>query len=125
VVDEKTTQSETPKLWAAHVSEEFNSEVKRAIDGAIFGIVGQDVLRSLYTHLKEQYDITPNEIPNRLDSVFETLEQTFGGKGARTLSRAIARRLYIRLNLQFVETENYRLQDYMEQAKKELRLQTG
>ncbi len=103
--------------------EEFNSEVKRAIDGTIFGIVGQDVLRSLYKHLEKNYDITPDEVPYRLETVFETLERTFGVKGARTLSRAIARRLYYRLNLQFVETENYRLQDYMEQAKKELLLE--
>ena len=122
-VDEKPTQSEASKMWAAHVTKEFNSEVKRSVDGAIYVIVGQDVLRALYTHLKEHYDITPDEIPYRLDSMFETLEQTFGVKGARTLSRSIAKRLYFRLNLQFVETENYRLQDYIEQAKKELRLQ--
>jgi hypothetical protein len=96
---------------------------ERCIDGAIFGIVGQDVLQALYKHLEKQYDITHDEVPYRLDTVFETLEQTFGVKGARTLSRAIARRLYFRLNLQFVETQNYRLQDYMEQAKKELLLQ--
>ena len=122
MVDE-TARTEASERWIAHVAKEFNIEVKRAVDGAIFGIVGQDVLRALYEHLKEHYDITPDEIPYRLESVFETLEQTFGVQGARTLSRAIAKRLYLRLNLQFVETEDYRLQDYLEQAKKELRLQ--
>jgi len=121
--DEKPTKEDASKQWTAHVTKEFNSEVKHAIEGAIYGIVGQDVLRSLYKHLKEHYDITPDEIPYRLDTVFETLERTFGVQGARTLSRAIAKRLYYRLNLQFVETENYRLQDYLEQAKNELRLQ--
>ena len=121
--DAKTTQSEASERWTAYVTKEFNREAKRAIDGAIFGIVGQDVLRALYKHLKEHYDITPDEIPYRLDTVFETLEHTFGVRGARTLSRAIAKRLYFSLNLQFVETENYRLQDYFKQAKKELRLQ--
>jgi hypothetical protein len=122
--DENTTkaQSEASKSWAAHVTKEFNNEVKRAIDGAIYGIVGQDVLRALYEHLKEHYDVTPDEVPYRLDTVFETLEQTFGVKGARTISRAISKRLYYRLNLQFVETENFRLQDYLEQAKKQLAL---
>ena len=85
--------------------------------------MGQDVLAALYNHLKEHYDITPDEIPYRLDSVFETLEHTFGVQGARTLSRVIEKRLYFRLLLKFVATENYRLQDYLEQAKKELRLQ--
>ena len=119
---EKPTRAEASEKWKEHVTKEFNNEFKQAFDGAIFGIVGQDVLRSLYTHLKDHYDITPDEVPYRLDTVFETLELAFGVKGARTISRAIAKRLYRRLNLQFVETENYRLQDYLEQAKKDLQL---
>ena len=122
-VVEKPTQSEASKIWIAHLTKEFDSEVKRCVAGAIYGIMGQEVLEALYKHLKKQYDITPDEIPYRLDSVFETLEETFGAKGARTVSRAIAKRLYYRLNLQLIETENYRLQDYIEEAKKELRLQ--
>jgi len=121
---EKTSRSEASEKWREHVTKEFNRGVKYAFDSAIFGIVGQDVLRSLYQHLKEHYDITPDEIPYRTETVFDTLEHTFGVTGARTLSRAIAKRLYYRLNLQFVETENYRLQDYLEQAKKELGLRS-
>jgi len=122
---EKPTRSEASEKWREHVTKEFNSEFKYAFDSAVFGIVGQDVLRSLYQYLKKHYSITSDEIPYRTDTVFTTLEQTFGVKGARTLSRAIAKRLYYRLNLQFVETENYRLQDYLEQAKKELGLRSS
>jgi hypothetical protein len=100
--------------------KDFNDEVKQAIDGAIFGIVGQEVLRALHKHLREKYDVTPDEIPYRLDTLFGVLEDTFGVKGAKTLGNAIARRLYFRYNLQFGETEGYRLQDYVEQAKRQL-----
>ena len=120
---EDRLQSQPSKSWTEHLAKEFNSEVKRCVAGAIYGIMGQEVLEALYKHLKKQYDITPDKIPYRLDSVFETLEETFGAKGARTVSRAIAKRLYYRLNLQLIETENYRLQDYIEQAKKMLWLQ--
>lgn len=109
---------------ATHTTKEFNDEVKLAIDGTVFSTVGQKVLRSLYKHLENRYGIPPDEIPYRLDASFETLEQTFGVKGARTLSRTIARRVYFRFNLPFVETENYRLEDYLQQAKKELLLQS-
>ena len=119
---QKTLQLQASKSWAEHVAKEFNSEVKRAVDGAIYGIVGQDVLRTFHAVLKEQYNINPNEIPFHPVTVFDTLEHTFGAKGARTISRAIAKRLCYRLNLQFAEMDNYRLQDYLEQAKKELRL---
>ena len=100
--------------------KEFNDEVKRAVDGAIFGIVGQEVLRALHKHLKDKYAVTPDEIPYRLDTVFEILEHTFGVAGARTLGNAIPRRLYFRYNLQFSETEGYKLQDYLERAKRQL-----
>jgi hypothetical protein len=106
----------------APTANEFNEEVKRAIDGAIFGLVGQGVLQSLYKHLKDHYDITPNDVPMRLDTLFETLEHVFGVTGARTIGKAIARRLYFRFNLQFVDAQNASLQDYLQQAKKELRL---
>lgn len=101
---------------------EFNDEVKRAIDDTISTIVGQQVLKALYNHLKEHYDVTADEIPRRLDTLFNALEKTFGFKGALTLSRAIARRAYARMGLRFIELPDYRLQDYLEQAKKQLSL---
>ena len=106
------------------MGKEFNSETKRAVEGAIYGIMGRDVLKAFHELLKERYHLTPDEIPHRVDAVFEILEHTFGYKGARTISRVIAKRLYYRLNLQFVARPDYRLQDYLEQAKKELKLQT-
>jgi len=106
----------------APTAVEFNEEVKRAIDGALFSLVGQGVLQSLYKHLEEHYDITPNEVPYRLDTLFKTLEHVFGVTGARTIGKAIARRLYFRFNLKFVDAQNSSLQDYLQQAKKELLL---
>ena len=78
--------------------------------------MGKDVVGSLY---KQSDDIAPDEIPYRTDTLFETLEHTFGVTGARTLSRAIARRLYSQMGIRFIELPNYRLQDYLEQAKKQ------
>ena len=94
--------------------------MKRAIDGTILGIVGEDVLRSLYKHLSDRYDISPDELPYRLDTLFEAVEDTFGVRGARTLGKAIARRFYFDHGLHFVETEGDTLQDYLEQAKRQL-----
>ncbi len=116
LVDDRSEKSDSPSLTLEQ-AKEFNDEVKRAIDGAIYAIVGQDVLRSLRNHLKTHYDITPDEIPYRLDTLFETLEHTFGLSGARTLSRAIARRIYYRYNIDFIVKDGYKLQDYLEDAK--------
>jgi len=103
-------------------SSEFNDEVKLAIDDTISAVVGRQVLNAVYDHLKEHYDVTESEVPYRLDTLFDTLEGTFGFKGALTISRVIARRVYTRMGLRFIELPNYRVQDYLEQAKKELLL---
>ena len=107
---------------AQHTIKEFNDEVKLAIDDAISAILGQQVLKALYAHLQEHYDITRDEIPYRLDTLFDALENTFGVKGALTLGRVIAKRFYARMGLQFVELGNYKLQDYLEDAKIDLEL---
>jgi hypothetical protein len=118
LVDGRKAQSAI--LAIAQVTGDFNDEVKFAIDDAIRGIVGVNVLQSLYEHLKNRYDITSEEIPYRLDILFQTLEHTFGAAGARTLTNATAKRIYLKYNLQFTEIQGYRLQDYLEQAKKQL-----
>lgn len=114
-------------IFGLHVTSalsatEFNDEVKRAIDETISTVLGEQVLKALYEHLKKQYDVTSDEIPYRLDTFSKTLEDTFGVKGALTLSRVIARRVYARIDLQFVELGNYNLQDYLQDAKIDLAL---
>jgi hypothetical protein len=93
-----------------------------AIDNAIFTILGRQVLKAIYDSLKEHHDISGEEIPYRLDTVFKMLEGTFGYQGAITLGRVIAKRVYARMGLQFRELPDYELQDYLDQAKKQLTL---
>ena len=88
-----------------------------AIDSSVFGILGDQVLKAVYTHLKEHYGVTADELPNRLDALHETLEGAFGAASAKTIGRAIAKRFYFRMGLEFNDLPNCGLQDYLEQAK--------
>jgi len=110
---------------SAFSQKEFNDEVKRAIDGIICGIVGQDVLDSLHNHLETRYGITPDEIPYRVDTLFEILENAIGVAGAKSLSRAIAREVYYGYNIDFRPLYEYTLQGYLEQAKRLLQQVAG
>ena len=100
--------------------EGFAKEVRFAIDGVIFSVMGPNVLASLYKHLKEHHNVTPDELPYRLDTTLGVLESVFGVAGVRTIERATAKRLYALYHLDFVDNPNYKLQDYLRQAKKEL-----
>jgi uncharacterized membrane protein len=97
----------------------FNDQVKLAIDDAISTILGQQVLKAFYAYLNAHYDITSDEIPYRLDTLFHALEKVFGVNGASTLTRVITRRAYARMGLQFSEIRGYTLQDYLQDAKVE------
>jgi hypothetical protein len=99
---------------------DFNDEVKTAIDDTINEVLGHQVLTAFHCALKEHHALTDDEIPYRLDTVFDTLEGAFGFKGSRTISRLIAKRVYAGIGLRFIELPNYRLQDYLELAKKQL-----
>jgi len=119
---EDKAKADPLQVTSALSATEFNDEVKRAIDNVISTVLGSQVVKALYFHLKEHYDISSDEIPYRLDTLFDALEKTFGVKGALTLGRVIARRFYARMGLKFVELGNYKLQDYLEQAKRQLNL---
>jgi len=100
--------------------QEFNDEVQRAVYGAIYSIVGETGLRSLHNHLKAYYGITPDEIPYRLESLFDSLDHTLGLREARRLGMEIARRVYYRYSIDFRPIEGYALKDYLEEAKRVL-----
>ena len=64
------------------------------------------------------------ELASRLDILTGVLESTFGPTGARTIGRAIAKRLYWKLGIQFPQRDEYKLQDYVEEAKRHLAILT-
>jgi len=100
--------------------QEFNDEVERAVYGAIYSVVGDTGLRTLHNHLKTYYGMTPEEIPYRLESLFEALDHTIGLREARRLGMEIARRVYYRYSIDFRSIEGYALKDYLEEAKRVL-----
>ena len=100
--------------------EEFHSVFMDATDEIITELLGPGVLNALYAKLADTYDITRDELPYRLDTVYSVLETVFGAKGARTIGRSIIRRFYTKLNVEFKEDHNHPLDVYLKIAKREL-----
>ena len=95
----------------------INQELKSAIDKALLDISGTHLLSSFYGHLKDRYDITPDELPYRLETIYTVLDQVFGVKGARTIERHIAKHLCDELGMKFLDTPDCTLEMYVEKAK--------
>lgn len=78
--------------------------------------MGSKRLGMVYEILQNDYSLSRDELPYRLETMFDILEIKFGAYGARSVGTSIARNLYAKLNLPFHEHESYRLQDYVEEA---------
>jgi hypothetical protein len=99
---------------------DFNGSLKRAIDDSVRGVFGPSVLETLYRVLDEKYSVTPDELPYRLETLWDVLEHGLGHVSARTVGRSIARLFYTRAGLKFVSNPDWKLEDYVEEAKRQL-----
>jgi len=81
-------------------------------------LLGKRFPKTLHEYLMREYDLPPDNLPCQLDKFVEILDTVFGVPASSTIGWAIARNFYSKIGLRFVENENFRLQDYLEQAKK-------
>lgn len=88
------------------------------MNDAVTEVLGRSAAEAMFGQMYENYDVTKEEVPNRLETFFSILEWAFGYTGSRALSRAIARKLYVSLSIPIHETAAKRLTDYVEDAKK-------
>lgn len=72
----------------------------------------------LHKHLKDDYDIEPDEMPYQLSTILRDLEEVFGVLVVKSIGSDIAKRLYNQLGLRFVTRSNYTFEDYIEEAEK-------
>jgi hypothetical protein len=97
-------------------SRDFNSLLLECIQETITALLSQQVTESIFAHLKATHNISKEDVPNSLNLLTSTLEMTFGSS-AKIVGKAIAKRLYARLGLEFSNDHRRTLVDYVEQAK--------
>ena len=100
--------------------KEFNDTLVESMDETITALLSRDVTNAIYSHLERAHSISKDEIPYRLETVFSTLEKTFGGPSSMTISKAIATKFYAKLGLTFPDIRDNSgrtLLEYVEEAK--------
>jgi len=96
---------------------DFNQTLSLAISETLVEVLGRNHVRSVYSILLEQYSITLDELPYRLETLYEVLENTFGIFGAKTLGSVIAEKFFEKEMLVFENHDGFSLTDYVEIAK--------
>jgi hypothetical protein len=99
----------------------FNDALVESIDETITELLSRAVVDALYAHLETFHSISRDELPNRLDALFSALEKIFGVRGSQTITKAIAKKFYLKLGLEFTDNPSRTLVEYVDQAKIKLK----
>lgn len=96
---------------------EFNRILPDSVDEILVEVFGAEIKDMLYRYLEARSGIVREMLPYRLDDLASVLSITFGPKANLVLARAIAKRLYSKLGLRFIEKTDYTLLNYSRDAK--------
>jgi len=88
-----------------------------SIHETIAQLLSPKVAEKIFEHLEKVYSVKKDEVPSRLDKLLLTLKTTFGSSSAQVVGKAIARRFYSRLGLEFSDNPQRTLVGYVENAK--------
>lgn len=99
----------------------FNDALVESIDETITELLSRAVVDALYAHLETFHSISRDELPYRLDALFSALENIFGVRGSQTITKAIAKKFYLKLGLEFTDNPSRTLVEYVDQAKLKLK----
>jgi uncharacterized membrane protein len=103
-------------LRQPQLGREFNDALVESIDETITALLSRTVVDALYAHLQTFHSITRDELPYRLDTLLTTLERIFGAS-SQTITKAIARKFYLKLGLEFTVNPSRTLLEYVDEAK--------
>jgi hypothetical protein len=93
--------------------------ILESVDEALGDLLGRRAREAVYDYLERNAFMARSEIPKNLGEFFSVLEATFG-KGSKTIGKVIAKKLYAKLHLEFVEQPNAECADYVELARSKL-----
>jgi len=100
-----------------HRGTDFDRLLVSVLDDSFTSILGEIPKRTLYGILETNHTIAANRIPERLDDFTVALETLFGAAPSKAIVRIIAKRLYSKLGLTYIERPDWRLPDYVSEAK--------
>lgn len=99
---------------------EFKDILLDAVDYGLL-VLGEIVRKTIYDRLEGNYQVKRADIPEKLEVFHVALAGLFGRR-ADVVERLIARKLYSKLRLKSEGHENWTLVDYVNHAKKALRV---
>jgi hypothetical protein len=94
----------------------FSKLLLDAVDHGLL-MLGEKARQAIYDCIENSYQITRDQIPEKLDAVHGALADLLG-KGGNMVEMIAAERLYKALNLTFEPNDDWALADYVNHAKR-------
>ena len=101
----------------ARQDQNFNAILIECIRETIAQLLSLKVAETLFEHLEKVYSVKKDELPSRLETLLLALEKNFGSSSSQVIGKAIAKRLYSRLGIEFFDVPQRTLVGYVENAK--------
>jgi hypothetical protein len=96
---------------------EFDRFLLDSIDDALTDVLGRQFKEAVYEYIEHQFHIARSALPDRLDVLDSALSMALGGIASTVVGRAIAKRFYAKLGLQFIQKSNHSLLNYVTDAR--------
>jgi len=105
-----------------NIEHEFDRLLVESLDENVAMILGEIAKKVVYEILEKKYTIARNRIPERLNELTSAFETMFGAVSSTIIVRVIVKRLYSELGLTYVERPDWRLPDYVSEARSRTKL---
>ena len=107
----------TMEATSMHESD-FERLLLDSVDEALTDVLSAQFREIFYWYLEVKFCIMKATLPSRLDDLGSALSTTFGPTGSLVLERAIAKRLYSKVGIRFIEKPGWTLVEYLDHVKK-------
>jgi len=99
--------------------DKFDKLLLKVIDEELKQIFGEAATLIIYSHLKKNYSLKREEIPEKLEIFARGLEE-FLSSGAHVVEKIVLRKVYSSFGFQCRIREGYSFIDYMSELKKNI-----
>jgi len=111
------SDSEGPHIGVTYANgNTLDGLLLECVDEALTDLLGRRTREAIYDYLERNHSLARSEIPRHLGDFFNLLEKTFG-KGSKTIGKVITKKLYAKLEWEFVEIPNFELVDHLERIR--------
>lgn len=98
-------------------TSELDRLLVESLDESYAAILGEIPKKTLFDLLEKNRAITKNRIPEKLNEFTTAMDTVFGTTTSKVLESIVVKGLYSKLALTYIERPDWRLLDYMAEAR--------